>query len=47
MEILTEEVFSDGEAPYNRIHAAVGVYQNTGQAQIKVKCSQKTRLREF
>ena len=31
MEIKTEEVFHNGDAPYNRVHAAVGVYQNTGQ----------------
>ena len=31
MEIKTEEVFHNGDAPFNRIHAAVGVYQNTGQ----------------
>ena len=30
MEIKTEEVFHNGDAPFNRIHAAVGVYQNTG-----------------
>lgn len=28
MEIKTEEVFHNGDAPFNRIHAAVGVYQN-------------------
>jgi len=33
MEIKTEEVFHNGDAPFNRIHAAVGVYQNTGQGQ--------------
>ena len=31
MEIKTEEVFHNGDAPFNRVHAAVGVYQNTGQ----------------
>ena len=33
MEIKTEEVFHNGDAPFNRVHAAVGVYQNVGQGQ--------------